>query len=113
MPQNPLEKVASKSRGKRFRLTLIAAVITTLSGCAVVPERITNEQHSALTQADLQALFGNQEPVTGPLSLEEAIARAVRYNLDQRVELMEEALAMGQLETARAAMLTQLAAQAG
>lgn len=98
---------------KRFRVTTLALAVTVLASCAVTPEALTPKQHAALTQTDLQALFGNQEPVDGPLSLEQAIARAIRYNLDQRVELMGEALAQGQLETAKAAMLPQLATQAG
>ncbi|TWC71799.1 TolC family protein [Herbaspirillum sp. SJZ099] len=52
-------------------------------------------------------------PIAGPLSLDEAIARALKYNLDRRVKMMEEALALNQLDTATWDMLPRFMAQAG
>lgn len=101
-------------KGTRLSKSILAiAVAAVLGGCAVTPTAISPAQRAQLTQADLQAIFGDQEPLSGALSLHQAMARAVRYNLDQRVELMAEALARGQLDVANGAMLPQLALTAG
>ena len=64
-------------------------------------------------QSDTRAIQAAVEPLQGPLSLEEAIARALKYNLDRRVRMMEEALAMGQLEVSKFDVLPKVMAQAG
>jgi outer membrane protein TolC len=53
------------------------------------------------------------EPIRGPISLEEAIARALKYNLDRRTKMMEEALALSQLDVSRYDMLPKVVAAAG
>lgn len=53
------------------------------------------------------------EPVRGDLSLPMAIARAVKYNLDHRVKLMESAVAREQLALARLSYLPEVVAAAG
>lgn len=58
-------------------------------------------------------MFGGQEPVRGPITLEEAMARAVKYNLDSRVKLMEAAVAERQLDLSNFDLLPKLAAGAG
>lgn len=55
----------------------------------------------------------NVEPITGALTLDEALARALKYNLDRRVRMMEEALAFKQLDVSSLDMLPKLLAQAG
>lgn len=53
------------------------------------------------------------QAVSGPLTLDEAIARALKYNLDRRVRLLEEALALRQLDVTQFDTLPKLMAQAG
>ena len=53
------------------------------------------------------------EPISGPLTIEEAIARALKFNLERRVRMLEEAVALGQYEAGRYDMLPKLLAQAG
>lgn len=53
------------------------------------------------------------DTISGPLSMDEAIARALKYNLDRRAKMMEEALALNQLDVTQFDMLPQLVAQAG
>ncbi|MCE2681019.1 MAG: TolC family protein [Burkholderiales bacterium] len=53
------------------------------------------------------------EPIVAPLTLNEALARALKYNLDRRTKLMEESLALGQLDVAKFDMLPKLIAGAG
>jgi outer membrane protein TolC len=54
-------------------------------------------------------MFADQEPVTRPLTLNEAFARALKYNLDGRVKAMEEALAVNDLDLSRYDLLPKVA----
>jgi outer membrane protein TolC len=58
-------------------------------------------------------MFAQQEPVNRAISLEEAMARAVKYNLQQRLSLMERALQDHSLSVSNLSLLPQLAASAG
>jgi outer membrane protein TolC len=84
-----------------------------LCGCAVTPEALTPDEVRQESLADLNNMFMDQEPVTGPVSLYEAIARAVKYNLDHRLKMMEDALARKQLDLVRYDQLPELTASAG
>ncbi|HTH67838.1 TolC family protein [Rhodanobacter sp. T12-5] len=94
---------------------LLAATLATLvlGGCAIHPRPLTLEQRSATLQADQQAMFAEQTPVSGPITLDEAMARALKYNLDNRVKMMEEALAQRQLDLSNFDLLPKLTAAAG
>lgn len=94
----------------RFSLTLIAALI---SGCAVTTEPIDVAQSQQRAQSDLSLMFKDQEPVTGPISLHEAMARALKYNLEARLKVQEEALAQQQLNLTSFDMLPKMALDAG
>src|SRR5690606_29006486 len=54
-----------------------------------------------------------QPPASAPVTLEEAMARALKYNLDNRLKMMEQALAHHQLDIANFNLLPQLTANAG
>lgn len=95
------------------RLLASASLIALLSACAVTPEPFTAEELSAQAALDREAMFKGGEPLSGPLSVSEAIARALKYNLDKRSKMMEEALALGQTEVDRWDMLPKLTANAG
>ncbi|MBF0187869.1 MAG: TolC family protein [Magnetococcales bacterium] len=84
-----------------------------VSGCTIQPEPLTPEETTALAKADRDALFRGQAPVDGSITLFEAMARSVAYNLEHRLKVMEEALAQGQLELSTMNMLPNLAASAG
>ncbi len=94
----------------RWHVVVLSAL---LGGCAVTPQTISTEEYTEQLDADLAALFADQEPLAGPLGLYEAIARAIKYNLDHRLKLMEDALSRGQLEVDRFDMLPELVADAG
>jgi outer membrane protein TolC len=95
------------------RLLASVSMAALLTACAVTPEPFTKEEVSAQAVADREAMFKGGEPLTGPLTLPEAIARAMKYNLDKRSKMMEEALALGQTELDRWDMLPKLTANAG
>lgn len=97
------------------RLLPLAALLLAagLTGCAVTPTPLTTQERASTAQSDRDAMFAHQEPLSGPVTLEEAMARAIRYNLDQRVKLMEQALAQRQLDIAGIDLLPKLALSAG
>jgi outer membrane protein TolC len=84
-----------------------------LAGCAVEPTVIDREAMSVDLIEDRRFARDKMQPISGPLSLEEAIARAIKYNLDHRVELMEQAIARGELDLSRYDMLPRILAEAG
>jgi outer membrane protein, multidrug efflux system len=71
--------------------TMIAG-LGLLSACAVAPEPLTEAENGARS-ADIHALFAQQEKVAAPITLHEALARAIRYNLTSRVKEVEQQMA--------------------
>ena len=85
-----------------------------LFGCAgIQPKSMTSRDLAPATQADAGKIRRDVEPIEAPLTLEEAMARALKYNLDRRARVMEESLAQAQLDAAKFDMLPKLIAQAG
>ncbi|MBF0186442.1 MAG: TolC family protein [Magnetococcales bacterium] len=82
-------------------------------GCTVVPVPIPVQERVSTAIADRHAMFTAQKPIVAPLTLSEAMARAIAYNLDHRLKLMEGVLASNQLTSARMELLPRLAASAG
>lgn len=62
---------------------------------------------------DRAAAQSDVEPVRNAITLEEAVARALKYNLDRRAKMMEEAVALRQYDVSKYDMLPKLLAQAG
>ena len=99
---------------RSLRRVLLTSVILTgaLAACAT-PEPLMEEQIDARVAADREALAMEQEPMTGPVTLEEALARALKHNLDHRLKAMETALAQGGVDLAHWDLLPRLTANAG
>ncbi|MCG6575156.1 TolC family protein [Pseudomonas sp. AF32] len=95
---------------KLFGMSLLALVV---SGCAVTSEPIDRSASEQRARTDLQNMYKDQEPLSGPLTLHQAMARAVKYNLEGRLKVMEEALAKRQLDLASFDMLPRMALDAG
>ncbi len=106
---------ADRSRGIASPLLVVLTILAAigLSSCAVTPIPLTREEVRSRAQEDRAVLIKDQEPVSGPIDLYEAMARALKYNLDARVELMHKMLAQTQLDLSHYAMLPRLAANAG
>jgi len=93
---------------------LLPLVAVALAGCgSIQPQAVPQSQIAAQAATDRQTAASGVEPVKGALSLEEAIARAMKYNLERRTRMMEEALAVNQLDVSRYDMLPKLVASAG
>ncbi|POA44098.1 transporter [Pseudomonas sp. MPR-ANC1] len=99
-----------KTSQKLFGASLLALAI---SGCAVTSEPIERSVSAQRARTDLQSMYKDQEPLRGPLTLHQAMARAVKYNLEGRLKIMEEALAKRQLDLASFDMLPRMALDAG
>src|SRR3569832_139754 len=92
---------------------IIAGTTLILGGCANSPNPFTGQQLSDIAHQDRQASLHGIEPLSGPLTLLEAIARALKYNLEHRVRMLELAMAVGHLDASRYDMLPRLLANAG
>ena len=93
---------------------LCCASVVMLYGCAnYKPEPIGNLDIAAQAQALKNQQAKDIDPITGTLTLEEAIARAIKYNAERRVRVMEDAMAHGAMDVANLDMLPKLVANAG
>lgn len=95
---------------KYFSISLLALAVT---GCAVTSQPIDRSVSEQRARQDLAIMFKDQEPLSGPLTLHEAMARAVKYNLEARLKVMEEAMAQRQVDLATFDMLPRMALSAG
>lgn len=94
--------------------TLAAALALAIAaGCTIRPEPLSEDEHRARVIEDRQAIASDVVPVNAPLTLPEAIARALKYNYENRLALMESVLQDRQLSVANFAMLPRLAVNAG
>ncbi|HID7510374.1 TPA: TolC family protein [Enterobacter hormaechei] len=85
-----------------------------LSGCGTIkPTPLTQDEITARVNQDRAAMYQGQEPLNGPLTLSDAMARALKYNLDYRLKMMETTLARTQLDLSSQDMLPKLMADAG
>jgi len=74
------------------------------SGCTIKPiqpEPLSLSQLEEKSKQRLESYNADQEAVNGPISLYDAMARAIKYNLDYKVELFEEALRGSEANMAR------------
>lgn len=107
-------RFSGKPSRKLYSLFLSVTALTLLTACGAVPLQPASLQDlRAQSTADMLAWQEGMEPIKGQLSMDEAVARALKYNLERRTRLMEEALAFNQLEAGNWDMLPRLAANAG
>lgn len=95
------------------RLAASVSLVALLGACSITPEPLTPDQLAQQAQSDREAMFKGGEPLTQPLTMSDAIARALKYNLDRRSKVMEQALAFDQLDLDRWDLLPKLTADAG
>lgn len=102
--------------GQRLKaLSAIIAVSTVLGACSSLMEsKPYDEQQMRQRVIDDQArMYREQEPVSAPITFYEAAARALKYNLDYRLKLLESALAADLRDVTAHEMLPRLVASAG
>lgn len=101
---------------RRFPLAPLGVLMMAvmLSGCGTIkPTPLTQDEITARVNQDRAAMYQGQEPLNGPLTLSDAMARALKYNLDYRLKMMETTLARTQLDLSSQDMLPKLMADAG
>ena len=103
----------SKLTQVNFKLMFACGLFAFMTGCATKVDPLTNDERFSRVTDDLASMFEGQEPVNGPITIGEAIARALTYNLDHRLKRMETALATRKYEFDRTGMLPRLVADAG
>jgi outer membrane protein TolC len=96
--------------------TIVVAVSLALSlgACGTVkPVAFTPEVKKERVTTDLAKMYEEQEAISKPLSFEDAAARALKYNLDYRLKLAEQAFAMNMLDVSQYDMLPRMLVGAG
>ncbi len=95
------------------RLLICCSAFALLAGCTTVPKPLTPTELDTKAETNYAKVDADQEPVGAPIDLYEAMARGLKYNLDYKVEMMEESLKTRELNLSRYDMLPQLVASAG
>ena len=93
-------------------VVLVSAGLT-LMACSTVPQAITVSEalnHAEELRTELSA---QREPVTQPISLYEGMARALKYNLNHRVSMMEMNLARADYDLSHYDRLPKIVANSG
>lgn len=84
-----------------FKKSILAVTLTaTLSACSLNPQMIAPAEVAQTAREDLALLFRDQA-ISGAVTLDEAIARAVLNNREKKLKTLEAALAQGQIEAVR------------
>lgn len=93
--------------------TLIITSAILLVGCTVKPALMTPEKIRNTVEQDKRIINQGAKPIAKPISLEDAIARALLNNRQTKLQKLESALAHGQFELAKYDMLPSLTTSAG
>lgn len=80
------------------------------AGCSTSPQRLTAAQTAQETTNIRAEIAAQQAPVTGAITLYEAMARALKNNLDHRVAMLELDLASKDYDLSRYDLLPQVVA---
>jgi outer membrane protein TolC len=87
---------------------LLFCFVILLTGCSVTPAPIPITDRFEEAQRDIKELFASQESLVGTLDFNQALARGLKYNLDYRIKLVNNALQAGQLTVAEMTMFPSL-----
>ena len=96
------------------RHLILCSLPILLAACgSVTPKPFSSADIQQRRAQDQQQMYAQQEPVSAPITFHDAAARALKYNLDYRLKLMETALSTSLNEVAGYEMLPHLVAGAG
>lgn len=95
------------------RLVFAVPACLWVSGCSLSPEPLTEPEMLVAGSVNAERTTMAQEPVSGTITLHEAMARALKYNLDYRLEMMTQSLRAAETVAASAATLPKLVSSAG
>ncbi|WP_119344697.1 TolC family protein [Facilibium subflavum] len=86
---------------------------TILTGCSITPKAVDDEAQLNNTYKELYQTLNAQQSINHKITLSEAIARTLKYNLDHRVQQAQLMLESGNLKAAYMEMLPALNAEVG
>ena len=89
------------------------ALIVVLSACSAAPVQLSDSELEQRTTEVLDSLFAKYPPVQQEITLGEAMARALLFNLDDRVQLLKIAVEQKARDLDRIDLLPKLALEAG
>jgi outer membrane protein len=99
---------------QKLKTPVALCVALLLAACTAVKEQpLTEDDKRERAKADQVKMYADQEPVSGPITFYEAAARALKYNLDYRLKLLESALSANLRDVSSHEMLPRLVASAG
>ena len=101
------------NRRKFVTLCAVSIAGAPFAGCAVAPLSLGDAEVASKASHLLGRVSADQEPVTGAIDLYEAMARALKYNLDYRVEVADGALRMRELDLSHYSLLPSVVASTG
>ncbi|HRD74966.1 MAG TPA: TolC family protein, partial [Hyphomicrobiaceae bacterium] len=96
-----------------LRLICSTAAALALGGCMVHPVALTEDEIGARARVNLATLQTGDAPVSGAIDLYEAMARALKFNLDARVEAAQTALRLAELDLSHWSLLPNAVANSG
>lgn len=99
-------------RNKRL-IGISFVLVAMMSGCSVKPKVIEEEFIKEDAKRTLDYLSKVELPVTKPITLDEAIQRAIMYNLDKKVDILNSAIAEQKIDIVAYEALPSLTAKAG
>ena len=103
------------SRIPPFALRLTTACLPLLlAACgSIAPKAFSTDEIRDRAAQDVLAMYKDQEPIAAPIDFHEAAARALKYNLDYKLKLMETALSRSLWDVSTYEMLPKIVAGAG
>jgi outer membrane protein TolC len=96
------------------KISVVAAIFSFgLVGCFTTPKHLQMDEQLQMLSEDRIKAQKNVEPVGSLLSFNEAVARGLKYNLDHRAKLLEQAIALGAYDLSKFDMLPKILTTAG
>ena len=109
-----MQKINRRKSFAGAQLLAASSLIVLLTGCgSLSPVPFTANEVKERVSADKLQMYAEQEAITTPITFHEAAARALKYNLDYKLKLMENALSKSLHEVSNHEMLPRLVAGAG
>lgn len=97
----------------KTKLCIALGAVFVISGCAVQPTVLSPDELRESVRTDVERLTQQRDEIATSISLDEAVARAVRNNRDRKLKVLESALSQQQIDLARLDLLPSLTAAAG
>lgn len=91
----------------------VVLLAVAVAGCTVQPKALDDLELRKHAVDRATRLFAHTEPVKGPISQYEAIARALKYNLDHEIEIRAQALRQREFDISTYQLLPNLVASSG